>query len=208
MPNLSTFLGSFPGGFQRTNRFLCKLDVSQISGANPTGDGTLQALYPEAIVLLRQGLLCSTISLPNRTFESTELDIYGYQQKYPVGVQYGDMECTFMAPLVRNVNVVHQFFTAWHFFIQNHSVRRSGDLVLRFPDEYRVKDGMTIELIDTSKNGLPSYADYWITNKIRLYNVYPMNVNSSQLDWGAQDELMSVPITFSYTSWENVPANS
>jgi hypothetical protein len=210
MPNLTNFMASFREGFQRSNRFLCKLDLSAPSMPYPfdRSGASIQNTYPTAVALLKQGILCSSVGTPNRSFETTELDIYGYRETYPVGIEYGDLECTFLAPLVNGKNEVLQVFQAWHYFIQSHSLRNVGvqgkdDLVLRFPSEYRVPQGMSIETLTTDTNT----GRVFTTNKMQIYNVYPKSINSTQLDWAEQDAFMTVSVTFLYTSWEMVPTS-
>jgi hypothetical protein len=207
MPNLTNFIASFREGFQRNNRFLCKLDLTAPVMSYPfdTSGLSIQDKHPAAVSLLKQGLLCSSVGTPNRSFETTELSIYGYQEVYPIAVEYGDLECTFLAPLVNGRNEVLELFQAWHYFIQSHSLRGLGqakdDLVVRFANEYRVPQGMTIETLTTNTNT----GQVLTTNKMQIYNVYPKSINSTQLDWSEQDTTMSVSVTFLYTSWEMVP---
>jgi hypothetical protein len=88
------------------------------------------------------------------------MTIYGYEEKYPIFTTYTDVECSFMAPLIvgedGSRNQVLELFTAWQSFIQPRTEKGRGgssgisdsDMVMRFPDNYRLKDGMVLELFD------------------------------------------------------------
>ena len=41
----------------------------------------------------------------------------------------------------------------------------------------------------------------YATHKIKLYNAYPMNIQPIALDWGTQNEIMRLDVTFTYRQW-------
>ena len=200
MANLNEFISEFKNGIQRNNRFRCFIDVP--SSIWDSSGNSLISKYPNAARLLQRGLVCSNTSLPNRRFETTEQTIYGFSVNYPIGVTYGDLDCTFMAPLFdtqrtvpdlgQHRNEILDFFHAWQNQIQDH--RDGGALILRFPDEYRIADGFRLMTYDDQNEG---------TTMFRFFNVYPLTVGQATLDW-AQTDFLTFPVTFSYTHWNNI----
>lgn len=151
--NLQEFLSSFSkSSFQRTAQYRCRMPVENV------GNGLLKRLFPEAARFLAEGLICESTRTPSRSFDMTSMTVYGYEEKYPTFTTYTDVECTFMAPLITTDigtrNQVLDLFTAWQNLIQPRTRSPFGktigdsDMVMRFPDTYRLKDGMVLELFD------------------------------------------------------------
>ena len=67
---INAFLGRvLSGGLQRTNRYRCKLDLTQFQITAP--------YLQEAVTLLKEGLLCRTTMTPSRTLETTTVNLAG-----------------------------------------------------------------------------------------------------------------------------------
>ena len=94
MADINAFLGRvLSGGLQRTNRYRCKLDLTDLKITDPR--------LQEAIALLREGLLCRTTMTPSRTLETTTVNLAGgYEETYAVGTTYNNLDCTFLCPLL------------------------------------------------------------------------------------------------------------
>jgi hypothetical protein len=158
--NIDNFLSKVAeNGFQRTTQFRCKIPVINIGGGGRFGR-ELNAHYPEACKWLEEGLLCEQTSTPSRSFEPATLSIYGLQEKYPVFTTYTDHTCTFLTPLVKrdgkHYNDVTTIFHEWQNAVQRRTLPGDdagggGDagMVLRFPDDYRLIQGMQIDQFST-----------------------------------------------------------
>mgnify|MGYP003642232581 CR=1 FL=1 len=146
---IDRFMSEFQDGFQRINQFRCMINVSAVAG------GALTRAYPRAASWLAQGILCEGTRTPSRSFETVALEMYGYQEKFPVFTTYTDLECSFLMPLAPGTdgvtNEVSQLLNEWQNLIQRRHTSGSGaddPMVLRFPSEYRVKQGFTLELLN------------------------------------------------------------
>ena len=193
MANINNFLTRvLANGVQRTNRYRCLLDVGPLGLSE----------YGTAASLLREGLLCRATVTPSRSLETTTVDLSaGYEEKYAIGTTYTDIDCTFMCPLINGKTEVLSLFHAWQNRIQNRGRLNEGesaDMVLTFPDTYRLTQGMTFELLSEDKDQLLPTASF------KYLNVYPLSVAGTTLDWSMQDEMMEVSVTFSFTHWQQV----
>ena len=193
MANINNFLTRvLANGVQRTNRYRCLLDVGPLGLSE----------YGTAASLLREGLLCRTTMTPSRTLETTTVDLSaGYEEKYAIGTTYTDIDCTFLCPLINGKTEVLSLFHAWQNRIQNRGRLNEGesaDMVLTFPDTYRLTQGMTLELLSQDKDQLLPTASF------KYLNVYPLSVAGTTVDWAMQDEMMEVSVTFSFTHWQQV----
>ena len=193
MADINNFLKNvLAGDVQRTNRYRCLLDVGPLGLSE----------YGTAASLLREGLLCRTTMTPSRTLETTTVDLSaGYEEKYAIGTTYTDIDCTFLCPLINGKTEVLSLFHAWQNRIQNRGRLNEGesaDMVLAFPDTYRLTQGMTLELLSEDKDQLLPTASF------KYLNVYPLSVAGTTVDWSMQDEMMEVSVTFSFTHWQQV----
>jgi hypothetical protein len=193
MANINNFLTRvLANGVQRTNRYRCLLDVGPLGLSE----------YGTAASLLREGLLCRTTMTPTRSLETTTVDLSaGYEEKYAVYTAYNDIDCTFLCPLINGKTEVLSLFHAWQNRIQNRGRLNEGesaDMVLTFPDTYRLAQGMTLELLSEDKDQILPTASF------KYLNVYPLSVGGTTVDWAMQDEMMEVSVTFSFTHWQQV----
>jgi hypothetical protein len=215
MADINTFLSRvLANGVQRTNRYRCTLDLGQFT------DFTV---YPAVQQLLREGLLCRTTMTPTRSLETTTVDLSaGYEEKYAISTSYTDIDCTFLCPLINGKTEVLSLFHAWQNRIQNRGRLNedSADMVLAFPNTYRLTQGMTLELLSQDEgreeiaapNNPNSTATFnagvitqpAISASFQYFNVYPISVAGTTVDWSSMDEMMEVSVTFSFTHWQQI----
>ena len=203
MADINAFLGRvMHGGFQRTNQYRCKLDF--------TNFGNFAGLS-KAAQLLREGLLCRTTTTPSRTFETTTVNLAGgYEETYAVGTTYNNFDCTFLCPLIDGTNQVLSLYHAWQNLIQPRGKVGDDDanMVLAFPETYRLAQGMRLELFtghDRRQHvSEAEAAPKGITTAFEYFDVYPVTVSGTTVDWITVDEMMEVAVSFSYTHWKQV----
>ena len=242
MADINAFLGRvLSGGLQRTNRYRCKLDLTQFG--NFAAGRRLAASLPKTAELLREGLLCRTTMTPSRTLETTTVNLAGgYEETYAVGTTYNNLDCTFLCPLIDGTNQVLTLFHAWQNLIQNRG--KGGEdtnMVLTFPKEYRLEQGMRLEMFTgrVPRNILAAEASALRVNRLErdmpdlnpehiariregiasqmvvdntrqistafeYFDVYPVTVSGTTVDWLTIDEMMEVAVSFSYTHWQQV----
>lgn len=223
---------------QRTTQFRCRIPVNLIGTT-----GELATQYPEAADLLSRGLLCESTRLPSRSFETTSLGIFGYDEKFPTYTTFTDLDCTFYTPLIRRSdtgpgsNDVLKLFSAWQNMVHQLSPLGSadpgnrGDMVLSFPDNYRLRKGMMLEMFDpfnarhnngqalginvgvsvpifgkigtigTSFGNTSPDPESAPTVRYNMFNVFPTTVESAPVSWSAVDEIQRITVTFTYSFW-------
>ena len=202
MPDISAFLGRvLSQGLQRTNLYRCKLDL-------PAQFGNFAGL-PKAAELLREGLLCRTTMTPSRTLETTTVNLAGgYEEEYVIGTTYNNLDCTFLCPLIGGTNPVLTLFHAWQNLIQNRGKGgEDANMVLTFPREYRLEQGMRLELFsgqEPNRDFGPTQPFKNVTTAFEYFEVYPVTVSGTTVDWLTIDEMMEVAVNFSYTHWQQV----
>ena len=200
MADISAFLGRVVSdGLQRTNRYRCRLDLTQFG--NFAAGRRLAASLPKTAELLREGLLCRTTMTPSRTLETTTVNLAGgYEETYAVGTTYNNLDCTFLCPLIDGTNQVLTLFHAWQNLIQNRGkVNEDANMVLKFPKEYRLEQGMRLEMFGGQEPNRDN-----VTTAFEYFDIYPVTVSGTTVDWLTLDEMMEVAVNFSYTHWQQV----
>ena len=222
--NLDSFLHDVIGenGLQKKIQFRCRIPVAKIGGGGELGH-RLNSRYPEACKWLAEGMICEQTRTPSRVFDTTPLSIYGLQEKYPVFTTYTDHECTFMTPLVnrggRHFNDVASLFHEWQNVVQRRTLPggRDAGMVLNFPDEYRLQEGMSLEQFTTYNPksrggilGLNVNAQGNVRDGIRRFNQISRWFDGPQIpvslrhEWGNRGEVDSDP-TLSYKFFNVFP---
>ena len=239
--NINQFVAEFNNGFQRNNQYRCRIELKSHFPA-------LAKRYPKAVEYLSRGLLCESTRTPSRSFDTKSMSVFGYEEKYPIFTTYNDMECTFLTPLIQDetvggpTNQVMELFTAWQNLIQPRTspgsfgatpILNNENMVLRFPSEYRLEQGMTLEMLNpynTKRNtpgiGINTTVRLPIVGSINLqasltteqndeqfaspttmafsfFNVYPLTVESSQVSWADVDVFQTVTVSFAYSYWSS-----
>ena len=154
--NIDSFLNGVIGenGLQRSTQFRCRIPVANIGGGGRMGR-FLNRRYPEACTWLAEGLLCEQTRTPSRSFHTESLGIYGLEEKYPMFTTYVDHECQFYTPLVKRGGKYHNdvaaLFHEWQNVVQRRTHRHGSDadMILMFPDEYRLQEGMILDQFST-----------------------------------------------------------
>ena len=243
-------MAEFQNGFQKVNQYRCKLPLHTVGLRPNQSIGPLAQRWPKAIEYLAKGMLCQNTRIPSRSFDTARLSIYGYEEKYPSFTTYTDLECTFLAPLIQDdisggpTNQILEVFNAWQTLMQPQTRTTpyakyaggvdNGNMVMRFPDEYRVQSGMELELINpfnTKRNEIgidinvnlripvigkvnlgglsvrdqksqdeTQYASLE-TIRYQFFNVYPVTIESSQVNWNSDNEFQAITVTFAYSYW-------
>lgn len=152
---------------------------------------------------------CSEADLPSRQLMTQERRYHGPQRLIPYGVVYSTLNVN----LIEGKNLrMRELFDAWQDSIFT-PIGTRGDMIYR-PQYY--DDVVTDLYLDVySKDGA-------LVRTYTFTDVFPVSVNPSQLSWSSTDQVMTIPIEFSYhefigsSKWDNttqkgstfVPRNS
>jgi hypothetical protein len=239
---------------QRTSFFTCQIDMSQF---RPLWGNEYTQDIDATQSVLQQGLICTGVSLPSREFQTTDINIYGVEEKYPILSTFVDLNCEFLTPLFRHNgtwrNSIAATFHHWQDAMQpmttvapfgersfeSESIPEITNLNFKFPNTYRLSMGFTIaqytpqqqpDLTSASSSQslnrissslkdiagpiyradvpptfrsetVGSSTPYVPTIVYHFYNVYPVSVQSTQLDWSDSDQIQRLRVSFAYTHW-------
>jgi hypothetical protein len=208
---LSSFLSEFRGGFQKPGRFEVQLYPNRQFLETLTGGSLLTNIIdvlaptigqridpnfsmPQVVQWLARGLLCDNAVTPSRALETTSLNMYGISEEYPYSTEYTDFTCSFLMPLNAADCPVPRFFDYWHNFIHNNAGGPSAGLDFRFPEEYYAT--MILSQFDQQDHHSLSY---------RFEKVYPKLVQSQQIAWNQNTDVMRYNVTFVSSYWTILP---
>ena len=160
----------------------------EVSGA--TGQKLGDTLSYEKDLAPTVALMCTNITMPGRTINTSPYRIAGAPYKYPTQVQYTDINATFIGDKFLRLRT---FFEAWQNIFYNN---QTG--MFNFYDEYvSPLDIFQLGQFD-SLNDRDS-----ATYGIRLRECFPTAINQIQYDSGAQNQFVAIEVTFAYRDWLN-----
>ena len=168
--SISQFKSSFSTDVARPNRFDVIVPV-------PIG------LVPYIGLVRRLNLRCEAAELPGRTIATTNMKIYGVEEKFPYMTSYSDISLTF---IVGDDMREKKLFDAWLNWINpsySYDIKYKADYtaIIRI-NQYDV----------ANKN----------TYSVDLMDAFPVAVNPLSLDWQS-DGYHKLTVTFAYTNWRN-----
>lgn len=191
-------------GLARPNRFLVvinppeKYKLGSVGRGNETfGPPPYQRFesYNQTDLKRNVGMMCNKVTMPSRDINSTAVQIYGPAREIPYSYSFpGNIECTFYGDKFLRQRI---FFEEWQKLIYD-----LGTHDMNFYDDY-------IGTMDILQLGAFESNDDRdrVTYAVRLYEVYPQTIGSMEYEYGANDQGVSVPITFNFRSWYNLTSD-
>lgn len=140
------------------------------------------------------GMMCNSVTMPNRDINTTTHITYGPKREMPYGYSFsGAVEMGFYGDKFLRQRV---FFEEWQKLIFSET---SHDL--RYYDDY-------VGTIDICQLGAFESNDDRdrITYAVRLRECYPQTIGSYDMSYGDNDKGVQLPITLNFRSWENLTA--
>ena len=135
-------------------------------------------------------LMCTNITMPSRTFNTSPYRIAGAPYKYPTQVQYGDITATFIGDKFLRLR---SFFELWQSSIYNNQTGH-----FNFYKEY-IGDIDIFQLgqfDDTNDRDAATYG-------VRLREAFPAMISEVQYDSGSNNQYVAIQVTFAYRDWLN-----
>lgn len=123
-------------------------------------------------------LLCESTSMPGYQVMSAPQMFKGYQYEVPYGINYNDVNMTF---LMDGSMKIKEFFETWFSYIFDKGFN------LEYENNYRTD--ITITQIDAETNTIYS---------VTLFDAFPKVVGDINLSHTAAGDLVRMPVTFTY----------
>jgi hypothetical protein len=125
MPNLNTFLSEVGAkGYQKPNWFEFRMMNLPDGLSLKLKEGEIKSFAK----FLEEGFVCTSVSLPGRSFSTVEQTIYGFERMTPTKGMYNPLQCTFLTPISPSGrNMALEFFQRWQNWIQDTEQSRMGD---------------------------------------------------------------------------------
>lgn len=146
---------------------------------------------------------CDSASLPGLTFNSDEVrpSGYGNLQKRPYASQFNDVNVTFYND---SDGRVMSFLHLWQQSIYNFNNSTNPNATARglinntfaYPNGTDGTDGYygIVDIIHYSEDEKEILT-------YQLIDAFPITINDVQIDWNMNDQIVKIPVTFSYTYW-------
>ena len=135
-------------------------------------------------------LMCTDITMPPRTFNTSPYRIAGAPYKYPTQVQYGDITATFIGDKFLRLR---RFFELWQSMMYNN---QTG--MWNFFKEYIGN----VDIFQLGQFEALNDRDS-ATYGVRMREAFPSAIGDITYSSGAQNEYVKITVTFSYRDWLN-----
>jgi hypothetical protein len=184
----------FPGsGIYNNNKISSALN-SLGSGLPGLGSSIAQNLISKSTKQL--SILAQAVSIPGRSFLTTEHKMFGVERKMPYGVQYEPIDITFICT---NNMLERSFFNIWHQYIMDPESQYMeyyndyvGQIQIIKVDNSNTENELSPEgLTRNLTQGLNTYT---------LYDAYPLTIQSQEMSYES-DDYLTLTVQFAYSRW-------
>ena len=187
-------------GVARNTRFLVNITLpvklDQFLGKDARQGGNLEqantgasANVVNADMAKQVALMCTGITMPSRTFNTSPYRIAGAPYKYPTQVQYGDVTATFIGDKFLRLR---SFFEEWQALIYDN---QKG--LWNYYKEYTAP----IDVFQLGSYQTENDRDR-ATYGIRMREAFPSSIGEISYESGGTGHV-AVTVTFSYRDWLN-----
>lgn len=196
--NISGFRSSIAkSNVLKNNKFLFRISPPR---AFIAGGGNLAQL---SVASRDIELWCDSTNIPGAALETIPHKRYGYgnYEKRPFNTTFNDITMTFIGD---GNGVVWTFFQQWIQLISHYDMRAginsksNGILPSSSPYEiaYKMDYAVNAELIMFDDKGIEKI-------HIHFNEIFPVILGDVQLNWGDTNNIMRVPVSFTYLNWYN-----
>jgi len=196
---VNRFRGAFSTGegVARGTRFLVnitlpsKIQTDTRSGGNFEQANAGNTANSNNVDMAQQvALMCTNITMPARTLNTSPYRIAGAPYKYPTSVQYSDITATFIGDKFLRLR---NFFEEWQALVYDN---QTG--MFNFYKEYTAP----IDVFQLGSFQVAEDRDR-ATYGIRMREAFPSAIGEVNYDSGTQNSYVAITVTFSYRDWLN-----
>ena len=184
-------------GVARGTRFLVnitlpsKIQTDARSGGNFEQANAGNTANSNNVDMAQQvALMCTNITMPARTLNTSPYRIAGAPYKYPTSVQYSDVTATFIGDKFLRLR---NFFEEWQALVYDN---QTG--MFNFYKEYTAP----IDVFQLGSFQVAEDRDR-ATYGIRMREAFPSAIGEVNYDSGTQNSYVAITATFSYRNWLN-----
>lgn len=155
---------------------------------------------------------CQSTTLPGVRLASKQVQRYGIGplEKMPIGFEFDDLSLTFIADADGNIL---NFFKDWTRSIVEYSSegvpgsipsnRNPGMNSMPYYVNYKNTYQTQVDIITYAPDSTEGYA-------VSLLGAFPVDIGDVVLNWGAQDQIMLIPVRFSFidSAWTGNPSSA
>ena len=190
------------GGLARTNVFEVRFSrpVTE-NGSSPLPWGGSSGISNSDL-----RFFCQTVTLPGISVETfahrpNNIDL---MQSIPHAIGKQDLECIFM---IDDKHQILEYFHSWMRNVVNYSssgmqAPTTSTEHLVYEIGYKKEYSQTMDIVVYSRNPQSANGDGYIC---RLRGVFPVQLGQLTLSWNANDEYGTMPVSFSFESFEMIP---
>jgi len=180
-------------GLARLNRFFIDFNIPNSMRAHDDHGGV-----EDREIIFDVPFLAESVNLPGVSFATTEIRRYGYGpiERKPYMPIFVDNTISFLGD---GKGRMYKFLYTWMNTIIKFDEMPSGKtgsnnarpFEVDFKNDYSVD--ITIITVDEANNKII---------ELKLYDAYPIFMGDIQMNWGSNDDVMRIPVTFTFFNWK------
>jgi hypothetical protein len=183
-------------GVLRPNKFLMRFNPSFLSVFTASSQALFSAVNREL------EFWCDSASIPGVSLSLRQLLRYGYGpvEKKPVAPIFNDVAFTIIND---GASYNLEFFQQWLMFINRFDLR-TGDLKAGNPAAFELEykkyyaTGLQVYVYNTA--GI-NQTQQGPVMKVTFREAYPIHIADTQLNWADNQNIMRIPVTFTFHDW-------
>lgn len=202
--NIDQFRGAVLNkGYLKPNKFEVEIPIPTALTTVTNNIGTVTQGVANDINAAKQTLkfMCEAVTLPGVQVASNEVRRFGYGpfERKPYSPTFTDINLTILADSKgQNWNL----FQKWIQLITNFDLSnraRPGIGGLEF-FEISYKSSYAV---DVTISCFPDHDSVTPTIKLKLHEAFPIFLGDVSLNWGNTNDIMRIPVTFTFFTWTN-----
>lgn len=138
---------------------------------------------------------CHSAELPGESTATVNQKIYGINEKFPVMTGYNDITLSFYT-YGSSTDVIRSLFLEWGASMTGRSeVYKGKSKPTTYNVMYKSKYVADIIITQYAIDGNPLV-------RVKLIDAFPVGINQTPLSWSAQNQAISLNVTFAYTEYQ------
>ena len=186
-------------GMARPNRFYviinppAKLQITPGGPPSQLGRNESNNELTSAAVRENMQMMCNKVTLPSRDINTQSHIMYGPKREMPYAYSFsGEIELQFYGDKFLRQRLFWENWQKQIFDGETHNLKYYNDYV------------GSIDILQLGQFNAGNDDDARVTYGVRLFEVYPQTISGIEYSYGANDQVVQVPVTLNFRTWANL----
>ena len=186
-------------GMARPNRYIViinppqKLQITPGGPPSQLGRNESNNELTSGAVRENMQMMCNKVTLPSRDINTQSHIMYGPKREMPYAYSFsGEIELQFYGDKFLRQRMFWENWQKTIFDGETHNLKYYDDYV------------GSIDILQLGQFNAGNDDDARVTYGVRLFEVYPQTISGIEYSYGANDQVVQVPVTLNFRTWANL----